>query len=236
VCSCITTCPRPCPPIPSLSASDEIYALSVYKPAAFTSGLDVAQRLVAAAGGGPAAGAGLFPQSQVDSYVHLVYGLSKDWCASGLRVGLLYSRSAPLQAALNSLAPFASLSNHTQHALTEALGDDAWADAFLAANAAALGRQYDALASALGGAGIPFAPGVAGMFVWVDLRRWLRGEGWPAEAALWETLCDDCKVILTPGRACHAAEPGFFRLCFAWVPQEALEAAVARVAARLAEM
>ena len=34
--------------------------------------------------------------ADVDTYVHLVYGLSKDWCASGLRVGLLYSRNASL--------------------------------------------------------------------------------------------------------------------------------------------
>jgi hypothetical protein len=32
-------------------------------------------------------------QANVDRYLHLVYGLSKDWCASGLRVGVMYSRN-----------------------------------------------------------------------------------------------------------------------------------------------
>ena len=55
--------------------SDEIYALSVFKSAVngsppFISALTVAQELVAA---------GEFTQAQVDLYVHLVYGLSKDW-------------------------------------------------------------------------------------------------------------------------------------------------------------
>lgn len=75
--------------------SDEIYALSVYKSSngnpktnAFVSALTVANGLVES---------GLFDQADMDMFVHLVYGMSKDWCASGLRVGLLYSRNAKLQ-------------------------------------------------------------------------------------------------------------------------------------------
>lgn len=37
------------------------------------------------------------------------------------------------------------------------------------------------------------------------------------------------QVILTPGKDCHAAEPGFFRLCFAWMPPKALPEAVRRI-------
>lgn len=96
--------------------SDEIYALSVYKQqATFTSAITLAQQLVGQAGSGNGAPAaadgggdgsvaadgvatgGGYSQELVDTYVHLVYGLSKDWCASGLRVGLLYSRNARLQ-------------------------------------------------------------------------------------------------------------------------------------------
>ncbi len=47
--------------------------------------------------GGNGGGRVRFTQKEVDTYVHLIYGLSKDWCASGLRVGLLYSRNQPLQ-------------------------------------------------------------------------------------------------------------------------------------------
>lgn len=42
-------------------------------------------------------------------------------------------------------------------------------------------------------------------------------------------MCDRCKVIITPGKDCRAAEPGFFRLCFAWVPPKALPEAVRRI-------
>lgn len=119
------------PPAPP-ARSDEIYALSVFKPhAKFTSAITLAQQLVrapaapapaenggAAAEGGangaaapPAAAeaadgaahavqdgrSGWYSQRLVDTYVHMLYGLSKDWCGSGLRVGLLYSRNRRLQ-------------------------------------------------------------------------------------------------------------------------------------------
>ena len=40
---------------------------------------------------------GNYSQELVDTYVHMLYGMSKDWCASGLRMGVLYSRNARLQ-------------------------------------------------------------------------------------------------------------------------------------------
>ena len=106
---------RPCvgvlilvPPVPV--CSDEIYALSVFKQQArFNSAILLAQQLVPAAGAAAAAaaaaeptngsssGSGRYSQEAVDTYVHMVYGLSKDWCGSGLRVGLLYSRNQRLQ-------------------------------------------------------------------------------------------------------------------------------------------
>lgn len=48
---------------------------------------------------------------------------------------------------------FASVSNHTQHVLTEVLSDLPWADAFLASNAEALEGSYDVLAAVLDDAG-----------------------------------------------------------------------------------
>lgn len=207
--------------------SDEIYALSVYKKQSedsdaspFTSALTLAQDLVSK---------GEFPQEQVDLYVHLVYGMSKDWCASGLRVGLLYTRNQPLHQALMSLAGFSGISNHTQHILADVLSDEQWTADFINQNSKLLEISYEALTEKLRSAGIPFTPAAAGMFVWIDLSAYLPEDTWEGEAKLWERVCEKCKVILTPGSACHAAAPGFFRLCFAWVPKEALVDAVDRI-------
>ncbi|CAN0197204.1 unnamed protein product, partial [Laminaria digitata] len=37
-----------------------------------------------------------------------------------------------------------------------------------------------------------------------------------AEATLWRQILDRTGVNLTPGDAFHCAEPGWFRLCFAY--------------------
>lgn len=67
-------------------------------------------------------------------------------------------------------------------------------------------------------------------------RKWLpEKKDWEAERKFWQRVCDDCKIILTPGHDCHAAEPGHFRLCFAWMPPVALKEAVQRLRKRVLE-
>lgn len=202
--------------------SDEIYALSVYEPSEkpFSSGISLAQDLVAV---------GEFCQEEVDTYVHLIYGLDKDWCASGLRVGLLYSRNQAVHRALASLAGFCGVSNHTQHTVAEVLADTDWTHDFIAKNSKLLEQSYEIVVVGLQSAGIPFTPAVAAMFVWIDMREWLSERTWEGEAALWQRICDSCKVILIPGRSFRAAVPGFFRLCFTAMPKEAVEEALRRI-------
>lgn len=65
---------------------------------------------------------------------------------------------------------------------------------------------------------IPYTPAVAGIFVWVDLRSLLPEPTWEGEKALWEALIEECGLLVTPGRSCHAASPGFFRFCYAAIP------------------
>ncbi|EFN53200.1 hypothetical protein CHLNCDRAFT_137035 [Chlorella variabilis] len=179
---------------------------------------------------------GFYSQEQVDTYVHLLYGLSKDFCASGLRVGALYTRNKRLQQALDPISVFTGVSGHTQWAVAQLLDDQEWVSGFLQQNQKLLRESYDVLAEALEEEKIPYVPAVAGMFVWIDLRKWLpEKKDWEAERKFWQRVCDDCKIILTPGHDCHAAEPGHFRLCFAWMPPVALKEAVQRLRKRVLE-
>jgi hypothetical protein len=41
--------------------------------------------------------------------------------------------------------------------------------------------------------------------------------------------CAPTPLFLSSRRDCHNAEPGFFRLCFAWMPKESLTEAVTRI-------
>ena len=116
--------------------SDEIYANSIFKPdSQFVS--------LAALASNPQEH-GLCPED-VRSYVHVMFGLSKD-CASGLRVGCLWTLSAPVQNAMQNLSYFCAVSGVAQHMLADMLDDTAFVNKYLKENLRRLGAAYDILA------------------------------------------------------------------------------------------
>ena len=193
---------------------DEIYALSVHGARQFTSGARVVPRL------GPLR--------------HIVWAFSKDFAASGLRCGVLISENPAVLAAVDGLAYWAATSGDTQHLLGTLLADEAWLAGYVAENRRRLAAAYAATTRALTAAGVPFVPAEAGFFCLLDLRRFLDAPTWAEEDALWRDMLARTNVNLTPGSACRAPEPGFFRLCFAAVAPEQAAEAVARLGAMLA--
>ncbi len=189
---------------------DEIYALSVFGERRFTSAAQILKTL-----GGR---------------VHIVWAFSKDFGASGLRCGVLVSENEAVNAAVDALAYWACCSGHTQHLLGELISDDAWVDGYIASMRGLLGGAYLRGAAALQAAGIRFGSAEAGFFVLLDLRPYLAQPTWEAERRLWLEILERARVNLTPGAACRAAEPGFFRLCFAGSPPAAVETAIERLA------
>jgi aspartate/methionine/tyrosine aminotransferase len=192
---------------------DEIYALSVFGERPFVSAASL--------------------RPSLGERVHIVWAFSKDFGASGLRCGVLVSENAQVVQAVDQLAYWCACSGHTQHLLAELVADtpvvDAWVDRMRAAlrdACARVTRGLDALR-------IPYVPAEAGFFLVCDLRRFLAAPTWEAEHALWLRLLDEANVNITPGEACRIAEPGFFRLCYAAVPGEALDVALRRVGAVL---
>ena len=185
--------------------ADEIYALSVHADGAtFRSAMSVLYEDLV--------GRGEVSAEVAASFFHLLYGLSKDWCASGLRIGCLYSDNAPLHEALSSLAPMASVSNYQQHLVAGVLNDEAFTAAFVADNRAMLRESYVALSDGLARLGVEYVEAVAGLFLFADLRPWMDEQSVEGEDRLWRSMLD-LKVILTPGTACKAKQPGWFRIC-----------------------
>ena len=231
--------------------SDEIYACSIFGDdlPPFVSGWDVADQLASAGVTRSSVsdpegkwGRGLMP-SQKDGQghatadprqqVHVVYGLAKDFGVSGLRIGALASRHEELLAAHSNLGYLAMVPGPVQAAVAEILEDEAWVDEFLRQNNAALRASYGRLTAALDAAGVPYLPGGASMFLWVDLRRALPADpSWSDERELFDSMCE-AGIVLTPGKDCEASEPGFFRACWAASPPEAHETAVHRIASFL---
>jgi aspartate/methionine/tyrosine aminotransferase len=193
---------------------DEIYALSVFGERAFVSAASLRETL------GPR--------------VHVVWAFSKDFGASGLRCGVLWSENPAVLQAVDALAYWAACSGDTQFLLGRLVADQAFVDAYIVQMQARLRSIYMLVRSALDRHGIAHIPAEAGFFVICDLRPWLDEPSWAGEDRLWRRIVDEANVNLTPGAACRIVEPGWFRLCFASVEPEAVLVGIGRIASVLA--
>ncbi|CAI5468074.1 unnamed protein product [Closterium sp. Yama58-4] len=204
--------------------SDEIYANSKFGSSAseFVSIEKVAGHLVAE---------GRLPQALAEERVHTAYGMSKDFGMNGFRVGCLHTKNKDLLAFWQNIGMFAAVSNDTQHALSVMLEDDKFVDSYVSENKRRLKMSYDLLTSAFEASGMQYQPACAAMFCWLDLRAILSQPTFEAERLLWREILDSCKIVITPGEACHYGEPGFFRVCYAAMPPDELSVACARLAA-----
>jgi 1-aminocyclopropane-1-carboxylate synthase len=163
--------------------------------------------------------------------LHVVYGLSKDFCASGYRVGVLSTRNEQVVKAMDNVAYFCCVPGPMQFAIAEMLEDEAWVDLFLEENSGNLRDAHAVLTSILSEGNVPVVPSSAGMFVWIDLSSFMKAPTWEEEKRLWTACFEDDKtrLLMTPGRDCRHNKPGCFRLCFAAVKREALEVAARRL-------
>ncbi|KAH6557327.1 hypothetical protein KP509_1Z121400 [Ceratopteris richardii] len=203
--------------------SDEIYANSKFGPSTdeFVSIEQVAQAAVAQ---------NLVSAEDVKNLVHTAYGMSKDFGMNGFRVGCLHTKCEELLTFWQNMGMFAAVSNDTQHALAVMLEDDEFVDSYVSENKRRLKKSYELLTSHLEAAQVKYMPACAAMFCWLDLRTLLEVPTFQAEDNLWKEIMEVTKIVLTPGGACHYAEPGFFRACYASMSPDCLEVACARLA------
>ncbi|EKG13304.1 1-aminocyclopropane-1-carboxylate synthase [Macrophomina phaseolina MS6] len=193
--------------------SDEIYALSIYNPSPapyepptpFTSVLSID-----------------YARHIDPNLLHVMYGLSKDFAASGIRIGCLIVRNPALMDALMAVSQSHWPGIADQMVGVKILENVEWVEHFRLLNSERLAERSAYARKAFEGKGIPYdGRANAGFFLWVDLRKWLpkvdesgeKVEGWESERVLvrrWKAK----KVILTAGEDQSAEEPGFFRVVF----------------------
>ena len=173
---------------------NELYALSTYGTKPFTS----ITRLV----------------DRRDD-IHLIWGFSKDFAASGLRCGVLISNNVDLIAAVHTHAMFSVVSGDTQHLFSTMLADPDWLADYIAEMRTRLATSSRAVTEVLTSKGVGHLEADAGLFLLADMRAALDIDTWEAEATAWRTMLEHTGVNLTPGASCRAPEPGFMRICFA---------------------
>ncbi|XP_019168242.1 PREDICTED: 1-aminocyclopropane-1-carboxylate synthase 3-like [Ipomoea nil] len=92
-----------------------------------------------------------------------------------------------------------------------------------------LKKRIETIVSWLDGFGIRCLEGNAGLFCWVDMRHLLSFNTFEAEMEIWMKILCDAGPNVSLGASFHCSEPGWFRVYFANMSEEALVAAMRRI-------
>ncbi|XP_077902325.1 1-aminocyclopropane-1-carboxylate synthase-like protein 1 isoform X3 [Ictidomys tridecemlineatus] len=145
---------------------------------------------------------------------HVLWGMSKDFGMSGLHVGTLYTENQDVATAVASLCHYHGLSGLVQYQVAQLLWDRDWINrVYLPENLARLKAAHTYVSEELRALGVPFLSRGAGLFIWVDLRKYLRKATFEEEMLLWRRFLDN-KVLLVFGKFFECKEPGWFRVVF----------------------
>ncbi|XP_060892568.1 1-aminocyclopropane-1-carboxylate synthase-like protein 1 [Labrus mixtus] len=146
---------------------------------------------------------------------HVIWGMSKDFAMSGMRVGTLYTENRDLVEALTQLGLFHSVPGTTQHQVAQLLGDRGWIDEeFLPENRRRLKAAHRYVTGEMQSMGIPYLDWPATLYVWFDLRKYLTESSSEEELSLWRRFLRH-KLLMSCGQAFFCSTPGWFRLVFA---------------------
>ncbi|CAF9905890.1 hypothetical protein IMSHALPRED_004007 [Imshaugia aleurites] len=187
--------------------SDEVYAKSVFpnkdipNPTPFRSVLSLEYRKL------------------IDpSLLHVQYGMSKDFCSNGLRIGAFISTdNLPLHATMRAISKFAWSSSLADSAWSSILSDESFLQGYLIKLTARLTEAYDICTSILHGMKVPYLSANSGPFLWINLSGSLQQKTIESERDLaWRMI--KAGVWLATGESYRSEEPGWFRLTFA-VPE-----------------
>jgi len=163
--------------------------------------------------------------------VHVLYGLSKDFCMNGFRIGVVMTRCMPVIAALKSYSIFCCIPGSYDTMIENLLDNDEWIDHFVSLNQKRLADNYVKITKSLKKHNVKYVDANAAYFMWIDLRDQIKkvisNSESPADAEMkmWNRLLTN-GVYIAPSAAFYAKEPGYFRICFAteWsILSEALE-------------
>ncbi|XP_068458379.1 1-aminocyclopropane-1-carboxylate synthase-like protein 1 isoform X2 [Clinocottus analis] len=179
------------------SIVDEVYMLTVFdEPVAFHSVLSIKS----------------LPDAQ---RTHVMWGMSKDFAMAGTRIGTLYTENTDLVEAMAQLGSFHGVSGATQHQVAQLLQDRNWISKdFLPENRCRLKAAHSYLTGELQSMGVPYLDRPASLYVWADLREYLRELTFEEELSLWRRFLRH-KVVLSCGQAFFCSTPGWFRIVFA---------------------
>lgn len=161
--------------------------------------------------------------------IHIVYSLSKDMGFPGFRVGIVYSYNDNVVNIARKMSSFGLVSTQTQHMLASMLSDNKFVANFISESRVRLAHRHDMFTRGLLQVGIGSLESNAGLFFWMDLRRFLKEPTFESEMTFWRIIINEIKLNVSPGQSFHCSEPGWFRVCFANMDDETTMIALRRI-------
>ncbi|KAL3734978.1 hypothetical protein ACJRO7_024181 [Eucalyptus globulus] len=198
--------------------SDEIYSGTVFDSPSFVSIVELALQHENSQNG-----------DDLSSRIHTVYSLSKDLGLPGFRAGAIYSNNEEVVSAATKMSSFGLVSSQTQHLLSSMLSDEKFVQKYLSENRTRIKTRKQMLVSGLKDLGIECLNSNAGLFCWVNMRKFLKSNTFEAEMELWRRLIYEVGWNVSPGSSFHCVEPGWFRMCFANMDERTLAVAMRRI-------
>lgn len=168
-------------------------------------------------------------QQKQSEYLHHWYALSKDFGASGFRVGMVYSLNKTFLEAYNNLNAPSMVSNFTQWIFELILRDHDFIEKYIQTNQQLLTENYLTVISTLKKLHVPYAPARGSLFVWLDLSAFLKEQSQDSESEFWLLLYKETGILLTPGNGFGHSKKGQFRLVHSCFQKKDLEVAMERM-------
>lgn len=166
--------------------------------------------------------------------VHIIYAMSKDFCANGIRIGALITPFNPtLFRAFRSIATFTRPSHLAEVAWLSLLRatspTGSWCEYFDLLESR-MTESYNYTTSILKQHAIPYTSASSTSFIWLDLSRYLpQPPSFQAELDLNLRMAHEARIWLAAGQSFGAEAFGWYRLTFA-SPREELEEGLMRLA------
>ncbi|KAE8423675.1 pyridoxal phosphate-dependent transferase [Aspergillus pseudocaelatus] len=196
--------------------SDELYALSVWENPELENAVPFKSVL------------SLDVESLMDpKKLHVIWGMSKDFGATGLRIGFLISQSnKEFLNACESISLFSFPSSLADNTVASLLEDETFTDNFIAVNRSRLSENYQHTTKFLKAHGIPYLQSNATLFAWINLGSLVSRRGISDDDIL--VALQKEKVYITSGTTYASEEPGWFRVVLAH-PKEVLDEGLRRI-------
>ncbi|XP_064600432.1 1-aminocyclopropane-1-carboxylate synthase-like protein 1 [Liolophura sinensis] len=147
--------------------------------------------------------------------VYFIWGFSKDFGLAGYRCGLVYTSNQEVLEYCKVVAYYQSVPMCVQVKLRGLITDKDWREnVYFPTNRRRMKAHLDLCKARLTTMGVPIHPFKGGMFIWVDMQKYLgKNATFKEESELFEELIQN-GVYCVPGRSMSCVEPGWFRLVF----------------------